>query len=85
MFICDATADDWQTPFPEGSVDIIIYIFVLSAICPEKYELNDFLVFYIPPFPMNAVVCFYPCLYAIVPQSLNKRVDPDDELGPNDV
>ncbi|XP_022703742.1 methyltransferase-like protein 2-A isoform X2 [Varroa jacobsoni] len=37
VFICDATADDWQTPFPEGSVDIIIYIFVLSAICPEKF------------------------------------------------
>lgn len=35
-FVCDGTADDWATPFPEESLDIMLYIFVFSAISPQK-------------------------------------------------
>ncbi|XP_028968380.1 methyltransferase-like protein 2 [Galendromus occidentalis] len=37
-FVCDATAEDWGTPFPEESLDVILFIFVLSTISPEKFE-----------------------------------------------
>jgi hypothetical protein len=30
------TADKWEAPFEAGSLDIIILIFVLSAINPDK-------------------------------------------------
>ena len=36
-FLCDVAADEPSFPFPKGSLDIIVLIFVLSAIEPCKY------------------------------------------------
>ena len=35
-FVCDVTQPEAKLPFPESSLDIVILIFVLSAIHPDK-------------------------------------------------
>ena len=37
-FVCDIADDSSPVPFPDGSLDIIILIFVLSAIHPDKMQ-----------------------------------------------
>ncbi|XP_013792166.1 methyltransferase-like protein 2-A [Limulus polyphemus] len=37
-FTCDVTTDVWPVPFPEESLDVIVLIFVLSAIHPNKMQ-----------------------------------------------
>nr|XP_031844345.1 tRNA N(3)-methylcytidine methyltransferase METTL2 isoform X2 [Nomia melanderi] len=37
-FVLDVTQDKWETPFDPESLDIIILIFVLSAIHPDKMK-----------------------------------------------
>ena len=48
-FVCDVSAENAQFPFPENSLDIILLIFVMSAISPERYgylhrQLKQFLI-----------------------------------------
>ncbi|XP_065359576.1 tRNA N(3)-methylcytidine methyltransferase Mettl2 isoform X2 [Calliphora vicina] len=38
VFVMDATLDEWQVPFALESQDIIVLIFVLSAIEPQKMQ-----------------------------------------------
>lgn len=38
-FQCDLTKDDLRENVPEGSVDVITLIFVLSAVHPDKMKL----------------------------------------------
>ena len=35
-FVCDISAQDIKFPFPEASLDVILLIFVLSALQPDK-------------------------------------------------
>ncbi|OAD58311.1 Methyltransferase-like protein 2-A [Eufriesea mexicana] len=37
-FVLDVTQNDWETPFEPESLDIIVLVFVLSAIHPEKIK-----------------------------------------------
>ncbi|GIX73595.1 tRNA N(3)-methylcytidine methyltransferase METTL2 [Caerostris extrusa] len=37
-FVCDISADVWNVPFKESSLDFIILVFVLSAIHPDKMQ-----------------------------------------------
>ncbi|XP_076326131.1 methyltransferase-like protein isoform X1 [Tachypleus tridentatus] len=37
-FTCDVTTDVWPVPFPKESLDIIVLIFVLSSIHPNKMQ-----------------------------------------------
>ena len=34
-FVCDVTKEE-DIPIPESSLDVIVLIFIFSAICPEK-------------------------------------------------
>uniref|UniRef100_G3NA76 Methyltransferase like 6 n=1 Tax=Gasterosteus aculeatus TaxID=69293 RepID=G3NA76_GASAC len=38
-FQCDLTKDDLRTQVPEGGVDVVTLIFVLSAVHPDKMQL----------------------------------------------
>lgn len=49
-FICDITSDDWNPPFVLESLDVILLVFVLSAIQPEKYDIILYTYMYVKIF-----------------------------------
>ncbi|XP_066254904.1 tRNA N(3)-methylcytidine methyltransferase Mettl2 isoform X2 [Euwallacea similis] len=38
VFILDVSKEEWNLPFEENSIDVIVVIFVLSAIHPDRYK-----------------------------------------------
>lgn len=44
-FVLDVTQETWATSFEPESLDIVVLIFVLSAIHPDKY-VGDFYINY---------------------------------------
>ncbi|XP_045477726.1 methyltransferase-like protein isoform X2 [Harmonia axyridis] len=38
VFVEDASKDIWEVPFEENSIDIIVLIFVLSALKPDRFQ-----------------------------------------------
>jgi len=38
-FVCNITNDEWNAPFALESLDVIVLVFVLSAMQPEKCDI----------------------------------------------
>lgn len=39
--VTDATVDEWTVPFAENSIDVIVLIFVLSSVHPDKCVIQS--------------------------------------------
>ncbi|XP_066140372.1 tRNA N(3)-methylcytidine methyltransferase Mettl2 isoform X2 [Euwallacea fornicatus] len=38
VFILDVSKEEWSVPFEENSIDVVVIIFVMSAIHPDRYK-----------------------------------------------